>query len=147
MAEYRAHYSHDGRNWIVHFTDPDVSTYGRTLAQAKRYAREALAVWLDLSSVDELDPRGARVLLEVFSHPAALGRVSPAITPGAPTRCPYGRRPQPRGPVRGPGRDGTDRRRCRPHPASNPCPAAAVDPRCGVRRSARRRACHHRERD
>src|SRR5215510_14933916 len=119
MAEYRAHYSHDGRNWIVHFTDPDVSTYGRTLAQAKRYAREALAVWLDLSSVDELDPRGARVLLEVFSHPAYLfrharvleqGRVSPAITPGAPTRCQYGRRPQPRGPVRGPGRDGTDRR-------------------------------------
>jgi hypothetical protein len=62
MAEYHAHYSHDGRNWVVQFTDPDISTYGRTLAQAKRYAREALAVWLDLSSVDELESHGVAVL-------------------------------------------------------------------------------------
>jgi hypothetical protein len=56
---------------FVQFTDPDVSTYGRTLAQAKRYAREALAVWLDLSSVDELDPCGAR-LVDVIELPAGM---------------------------------------------------------------------------
>jgi hypothetical protein len=71
MAEYRAHYRHDGRNWIVQFTDPDISTYGRTLAQAKRYAREALAVWLDLSSVDELDTHGARIL-DLIELPAGV---------------------------------------------------------------------------
>jgi hypothetical protein len=41
----------------------------RTLAQAKRYAREALVVWLDLSTVDELDAHGPPFLTS-SSYPA-----------------------------------------------------------------------------
>ena len=45
---YTATYTHDDRAWIVQFRDPDIATFGRTLASAKRYARSALAVHLEL---------------------------------------------------------------------------------------------------
>jgi predicted RNase H-like HicB family nuclease len=51
MTEYLATYTHDDRAWIVQFREPDVATFGRTLASAKRYARSALAVYLE---VDDL---------------------------------------------------------------------------------------------
>ena len=54
MAERRfvAEYRWDDRAWIVQFRDTDIATFGRTLAAAKRYARSALAVHLE---VDDLD--------------------------------------------------------------------------------------------
>ena len=45
---YRATYTFDGRAWIVQFRDPDVATFGRTLASAKAHARSALAVYLEV---------------------------------------------------------------------------------------------------
>jgi hypothetical protein len=54
-AKYVATYTHDDRAWIVQFRDPDIATFGRTLASAKRYARSALAVFLE---VDDLTAAG-----------------------------------------------------------------------------------------
>jgi len=45
---YRATYTFDGRAWIVQFRDPEVATFGRTLASAKAHARSALAVYLEV---------------------------------------------------------------------------------------------------
>ena len=59
---YRARYTHDDRAWIVQFRDPDIATFGRTLASAKRYARSALAVYLE---VDDLTASGIEVIDEV----------------------------------------------------------------------------------
>ena len=59
---YRARYTHDERAWIVQFHDPDIATFGRTLASAKRYARSALAVYLE---VDDLTASGIEVIDEV----------------------------------------------------------------------------------
>ena len=53
-----ATYTHDDRAWIVQFRDPDIATFGRTLASAKRYARSALAVHLE---VDDLTAAGVEV--------------------------------------------------------------------------------------
>jgi len=61
-TEYVATYTHDDRAWIVQFRDPDVATFGRTLASAKRYARSALAVYLE---VDDLAAAGAEVVDDV----------------------------------------------------------------------------------
>jgi predicted RNase H-like HicB family nuclease len=58
MTEYLATYTHDDRAWIVQFREPDVATFGRTLASAKRYARSALAVYLE---VDDLAAAGIEV--------------------------------------------------------------------------------------
>ena len=49
VAEYRW----DDRAWIVQFRDPDIATFGRTLASAKRYARDALAVYFELPDLDD----------------------------------------------------------------------------------------------
>ena len=57
-ARYVATYSHDDRAWIVQFREPDVATFGRSLASAKRYARSALAVYLE---VDDLTAAGVEV--------------------------------------------------------------------------------------
>ena len=46
-----ATYTHDDRAWIVQFHDPDIATFGRTLASAKRYARSALAVYLEIADL------------------------------------------------------------------------------------------------
>jgi DNA-directed RNA polymerase specialized sigma subunit len=64
MTERRnvATYRWDGRAWIVQFRDPDIATFGRTLAAAKRHARSALAVYLEVSDLD--DP-GADVVDDV----------------------------------------------------------------------------------
>ena len=45
---YRATYTFDGRARIVQFRDPEVATFGRTLASAKAHARSALAVYLEV---------------------------------------------------------------------------------------------------
>jgi predicted RNase H-like HicB family nuclease len=50
-SRYVATYTHDERAWIVQFREPDVATFGRTLASAKRYARSALAVHLEVSDL------------------------------------------------------------------------------------------------
>ena len=61
-TKYAATYAHDERAWIVQFHDPDIATFGRTLASAKRYARSALAVHLEL---DDLAAAGIEVVDEV----------------------------------------------------------------------------------
>ena len=50
-TSYTATYTYDGRAWIAQFRDPDIATFGRTLATAKRYARSALAVHLERADV------------------------------------------------------------------------------------------------
>ncbi|OGO57773.1 MAG: hypothetical protein A2Z32_03670 [Chloroflexi bacterium RBG_16_69_14] len=55
---YRATYTFDGRGWIVQFDEPDIATFGRSLAAAKAHARSLLAVWLE---VDDLAAAGAEV--------------------------------------------------------------------------------------
>ncbi len=59
---YMAEYRWDGRAWIVQFRDPDIATFGRTLVAAKRYARSALAVHLELGN---LEAAGIRVVDDV----------------------------------------------------------------------------------
>lgn len=61
-AQYTATYTHDDRAWIVQFRDPDIATFGRTLASAKRYARSALAVHLE---VDDLTTAGIVIVDDV----------------------------------------------------------------------------------
>lgn len=61
-TRYVATFVFDGRAWIVSFRDLDIATFGRTLAAAKRYARSALAVHLE---IDDLDSAGADVIDEV----------------------------------------------------------------------------------
>jgi len=53
MTERRfvAEYRWDERAWIVQFREPDIATFGRTLAAAKRYARSALAVHLEAADL------------------------------------------------------------------------------------------------
>lgn len=60
--EYVAEYRWDDRAWIVRFRDPDIATFGRTLASAKQHARSALAVHLE---VDDLAAAGVEVVDEV----------------------------------------------------------------------------------
>jgi predicted RNase H-like HicB family nuclease len=57
-----ATYTRDDRAWIVQFRDPDIATFGRTLASAKRYARSALAVYLE---VDDLAAEGVEIVDDV----------------------------------------------------------------------------------
>jgi len=59
---YVAEYRWDGRAWIVQFRDSDIATFGRTLVAAKRYARSALAVHLEL---DDLEAAGALITDDV----------------------------------------------------------------------------------
>jgi len=59
---YIATYTHDDRAWIVQFRDPAIATFGRTLASAKRYARSALAVHLE---VHDLAAAGVEVIDDV----------------------------------------------------------------------------------
>ncbi len=48
---YAATYTHDDRAWIVQFRHPDIATFGRSLQSAKRHARSALAVYLELADL------------------------------------------------------------------------------------------------
>lgn len=59
---FRAEYRWDDRAWIVQFRDPDIATFGRTLATAKRYARSALAVHLEVA---DLAAAGVEVIDDV----------------------------------------------------------------------------------
>ena len=62
MRTYVAEYEYDGRAWVVQFHDPDISTFGRTLRSAKRYARELLGAYLEL---DDLADAGVEVVDEI----------------------------------------------------------------------------------
>ncbi len=68
VAEYRF----DDRAWIVQFREPDIATFGRSLASAKRYARSALAVWLE---VDDLAAAGVEVVDDVRLPPDVADEV------------------------------------------------------------------------
>lgn len=46
MQTYTAHYTREGSAWVVLFDEIELSTFGRTIAVARRNAREALAVFL-----------------------------------------------------------------------------------------------------
>ena len=75
-SEYVATYTHDDRAWIVQFRDPDVATFGRTLASAKRYARSALAVHLE---VDDLTAAGVEVVDDVRLPTAVANEIKKLI--------------------------------------------------------------------
>lgn len=62
VAHYRATYQFDGRGWICQFVDPDIATFGRTLAAAKAHARSMLAVYLE---VDDLVAAGVDIEDEI----------------------------------------------------------------------------------
>lgn len=70
--QYVATYVHDDRAWIVQFRDPDIATFGRTLAAAKKYARSALAVHLEVA---DLDAAGVEVVDDVRIPDAVAGEV------------------------------------------------------------------------
>lgn len=59
---YVATYTKDEGAWIVQFHEPDIATFGRSLATAKRHARSALRVHLQ---VDDLDKAGAELIDDV----------------------------------------------------------------------------------
>jgi predicted RNase H-like HicB family nuclease len=71
-VKYVATYAHDDRAWIVQFHDPDIATFGRTLASAKRYARSALAVYLE---IDDLTAQGIEVVDEIHLPSEILNEV------------------------------------------------------------------------
>ena len=60
--QYVAQYTREDGAWIVQFREPDISTFGRSLATAKRHARSALAVFLE---IDDLATGGVEVVDEV----------------------------------------------------------------------------------
>ena len=62
LVRRRATYRFDGSTWIVFFPDLGISTFGRTLAAAKRHARSALRVYLE---VGDLAAAGVEVVDEV----------------------------------------------------------------------------------
>jgi len=70
-TRYIATYTHDDRAWIVQFREPDIATFGRSLSSAKRYARSALAVFLE---VDDLTTAGVEVVDDV-RLPTAMSKV------------------------------------------------------------------------
>ncbi len=72
-TRYVATYTHDDRAWIVQFRDPDIATFGRTLASAKRYARSALAVYLE---VDDLTAAAVEVVDDVRLPIAIANEIS-----------------------------------------------------------------------
>jgi predicted RNase H-like HicB family nuclease len=59
---YVARYTREDGAWIVQFGEPDISTFGRSLATAKRRARSALAVFLE---VHDLADANVEVIDEV----------------------------------------------------------------------------------
>lgn len=61
-TRYVATYTRDERAWIVQFREVDIATFGRTLTSAKRYARSALAVHME---VEDLETLGIEVVDDV----------------------------------------------------------------------------------
>lgn len=64
--KYTATYRFDGRGWICQFRDPDIATFGRTLASAQAHARSLLAVYLE---VDDLAASGIEIVDDVNLPP------------------------------------------------------------------------------
>ena len=52
---YRATYRKEDGAWIVQFDEPDIATFGRSLATAKQHARSALAVYLEIEDLAASD--------------------------------------------------------------------------------------------
>lgn len=75
VKTYTARYVREAGAWVVTFDEVELSTYGRTLAAARRHARDALALVLEL----EVDQLAARVNL-VDVVPDASGAVADAVT-------------------------------------------------------------------
>ncbi len=75
-TRYVATYTHDDRAWIVQFREPDIATFGRTLASAKRYARSALAVHLEVA---DLAAAGVEVVDDVRLPPEVSDEVERLI--------------------------------------------------------------------
>ncbi len=48
---YTARYRFDGRGWICQVAEPDIATFGRTIAVAKEHARSLLAVHLEVQDL------------------------------------------------------------------------------------------------
>lgn len=48
---YTAVYRFDGRGWVCQFVEPDIATFGRTIAAAKAHARSLLAVHLEVADL------------------------------------------------------------------------------------------------
>ena len=71
-----ATYAHDDRAWIVQFRDPDIATFGRTLEAAKKYARSALAVHLE---IDDLEAAGVVVVDEVRLPDEIAGEIDRVV--------------------------------------------------------------------
>lgn len=71
-STYVASYTHDDRAWIVQFHELGIATFGRTLAAAKRYARSALAVYLE---VTDLHAAGVQVIDDVQLPTAVSGEI------------------------------------------------------------------------
>ena len=63
---YTATYRFDGRGWICQFVDPDIATFGRTLASARAHARNLLAVYLE---VGDLAASGIEIAEEIQLPP------------------------------------------------------------------------------
>ncbi|MBI2780958.1 MAG: hypothetical protein HYX55_04050 [Chloroflexi bacterium] len=63
---YTATYRFDGRGWICQFVDPDIATFGRTLASAQANARSLLSVHLE---IDDLFAAGVEIIDEVRLPP------------------------------------------------------------------------------
>ena len=61
MTWYTARYERERGAWSVSFAEVDVATWARTLDQARRHAREALAVTLGHDSVDAMTGAGVEV--------------------------------------------------------------------------------------
>ncbi len=61
-SRFLAEYRYDDRAWIVQFRNPGIATFGRSLVSAKRYARSALAVHLQ---VTDLEAAGVEVVDDV----------------------------------------------------------------------------------
>lgn len=50
-VRFTATYRFDGRGWICQFVEPDIATFGRTIAGAKAHARSLLAVHLEVGDL------------------------------------------------------------------------------------------------
>src|SRR3990172_6136108 len=55
MKTYHATYTREGPYWVVQFQEPDISTFGRTLAAAREHARDGLAAYLEVPDLAATD--------------------------------------------------------------------------------------------
>ena len=62
MKTYHATYTREGPYWVVQFEEPDISTFGRTLAAARSHARDALAAYLEVPDLGVSDARLSEVV-------------------------------------------------------------------------------------